>query len=120
MTRRAYLYFIVTFIIGIILGGAGVYYYAWSTGHWRRNWSEEKAIHRLTRDLNLTPQQAQQLRPIMDDSIKKWNSLQEQVRPQFEALHTETDNRIRQILTPDQTRRFDELLRARRQAAKGR
>lgn len=111
MTRRAYLYFVITFIIGVILGGAGVYYYAWCTGHWRRKWSEERIIHNLTRDLNLTPQQVPDLRTILDDNIKKYHAIQESIRPQLEALHGETDDRIRHILNPQQLTKFNELVR---------
>ena len=32
MTRRAYLYFGATIVLGAILGGVGVYYFFWHTG----------------------------------------------------------------------------------------
>jgi Spy/CpxP family protein refolding chaperone len=37
--------------------------------------------------------------------------LHNQVRPQFEALRDQTDNQIRQILTPDQVSKFNDLVR---------
>ena len=42
---------------------------------------------------------------------KEPQQLQEQVRPQFQALHEETRDRIRKILNPDQVARFDEINR---------
>ncbi|HEX5482844.1 MAG TPA: hypothetical protein VFZ08_09500 [Terriglobia bacterium] len=111
MSRRAYLYFVITFIIGIILGGAGMYYYAWGTGHWRRRWSEERVINNLKRDLDLSPQQVPEIRSILDDNIKKYHAIQDSIRPQMDALHHETDGRIRHTLNPQQLKKFNELVR---------
>lgn len=116
MTRRAYLYFVITFVIGLALGAIGFYTYAWNTGHWRRPWSENGAIHSLTRQLDLTTAQSGQLRSILDGAIKSHHAIEEQQRPAFEALHQQTDQRIRQILNPDQAKRFDEMLARRRKA----
>ncbi len=110
MTRRAYLYFVVTFVIGVILGGVGLYTYAWNTGHWRRRWNEQAAIRSLRKQLDLSPPQVQELRSILDQTDVKYRALQEQARPGFEALHTQTDNRIRQILNPHQATEFDALV----------
>ena len=68
-------------------------------------------VRRLTRELNLSDPQTQQLSQIMDDAEKKHQQLQEQFRPQFQALHEETRDRIRKILNPDQVVRFDEINR---------
>lgn len=110
MKRRAYLYFVVTFVIGVILGGVGFYTYAWNSGHWRRRWNEQAAIRGLRKELDLSPPQVQQLRSILDATDKQYRALQEQQRPQFEALHTQTDNHIRQILNPHQATEFYALL----------
>lgn|SRR5487761_205209 len=118
MTRRAYLYFVITFIAGLVLGGAGVYYYAWRARLWRHPWEENAAIHRMTRRLDLTPQQVQELRPIMDNTVKQWDQVQDQIKPQLEALRQQTDDRIRQILNAGQKKRFDALVRKHERHAK--
>ncbi|MGH9328639.1 MAG: hypothetical protein ACRD2B_18380 [Terriglobia bacterium] len=120
MTRRAYLYFVITFIIGIILGGIGTYYYGWNTGHWHRRWSEDRFIHNMTRDLNLTHPQVPELRSIIDEHIKEYHALQESDRPKFEALHEQTDSHIRQILNPAQLKKFNEFVEAHKRAEKSR
>lgn len=118
MTRRAYVYFVITFIIGLVVGGAAMYYYAWGTGHWRRKWSEQRAVARLQHDLDLTPPQIHELRPILDENVKNWDQLQRTVRPQFDALRDQTDDKIRSILNPDQLRRFNELIQEHRRPPK--
>ncbi|HEV2383104.1 MAG TPA: hypothetical protein VG206_25330 [Terriglobia bacterium] len=111
MKHRVYLYFVLTFLLGAVIGGGGLYLYAWYGGHWRRPMNRGQFVHDLTRQLKLSEQQASQVTGIMDDSRKKYDELHSQVRPQFEALRDETDSQIRQVLTPDQVSKFDELVR---------
>ena len=111
MTRRAYLYFAVTFILGVLVGGAGVLYYGWHTGDWHRRFNKNRIVRHMTRELGLNPSQVDQVNHIMDESIQKFRSLQDQTRPQFEAIHRETQDRIRQILTPEQVAKFNERVR---------
>jgi hypothetical protein len=113
--RRAYLYFALTFILGAVAGGAGLFFYGWYGGQWRRHPhghpSKEVIVRRLTHDLNLSDAQVRKLGPIIEDSMKKYSTLQSQIEPQFKAIREESRNQIRQILTPEQTAKFDELVR---------
>jgi len=114
MTRRVYLYFVVTIVLGAILGGVGVYYFLWYTGRIQHphGFNKDRAVAHLKKDLNLSDAQTQQVGRIFDDSMQKMQDLQKQVDPQFQALHQETRARIRQILNPDQAKKFDELVRS--------
>jgi len=114
MKQRAYLYFISTFLLGAVVGAVGLFLYAWYGGHWHRPMDRGRIVRDLSKELELSDQQAGQLSQIMSDSAKKYDQLHSQVRPQFEALREETDNQIRQILTPEQVQKFDELIRKRR------
>ncbi|PYU94471.1 MAG: hypothetical protein DMG25_06605 [Acidobacteria bacterium] len=112
MTRRAYVYFALTFLLGVVVGGGSVFYYGWHSGVLHRGApSRRGVVGRLTRELSLSDAQAQQLGQIMEDAEKKHQQLQERCRPQFQALHKETRDRIRKILNPDQVARFDEINR---------
>jgi len=111
MTRRAYLYFILTFLLGIIVGGAAVLFYAWNTGHWHRQFDRQRLVRRLTRQLNLNDVQVQQLNQIMDDTAKKMADLRKQMDPEFDAVRKESQDRVRQILTPEQLNKFNEMVR---------
>jgi len=114
MTRRVYLYFVVTIVLGAILGGVGVYYFLWYTGRIQHphGFNKDRAVAHLKKDLNLSDAQTQQVGRIFDDSMQKMQDLQKQLDPQFQALHQETRARIRQILNPDQAKKFDELVRS--------
>ena len=111
MSRRAYLYFALTFLLGAIVGGTCVYYYAWSTGYWRRPFNRQSFVSRLKAELNLSDTQVFQLEQILDGSTKKFRAAQQQADSQSNALRQETRNRIRQILSPQQTQEFDALVR---------
>jgi Spy/CpxP family protein refolding chaperone len=114
MTRKVYLYFIVTIILGAILGGVGVYYSLWYTGRLQHphGFNKDRAVAHLKKELNLSDAQAQQVGQIFDESSQKVRDLQKQIDPQFQALHQETRARIRQILNPEQAKKFDEFVRS--------
>jgi Spy/CpxP family protein refolding chaperone len=118
MTRRAYFYFVITFVIGVVVGAAGVYYYGWSAGKWRHPWNENTFIQYWAKQLNLTPSQLGQVRSITDDTIKKHVAIDNEKKPQLEALRQEWRTRVRQILNPQQASKFDEINRRHRAARK--
>jgi len=111
MNRRAYIYFVLTFLLGTVVGGAGTFFYAWNSGQWHRHFDKQHMIHHLKRELNLSDTQVQQVGQIMDDSMKKYHALRKQVGPQFAAIREEGRSRIRQILTPEQIPKFDKIVR---------
>jgi Spy/CpxP family protein refolding chaperone len=120
MKGRVYLYFVLTFLLGIIAGGAGLFYYGWHTGHWRRGFSKQRVVSHLQHELNLSDAQVQQVNQIIDDASQKYRQLRQQVDPQFQALHEDTDNRIRQILNPAQLEKFNALVRERQERTRRR
>lgn len=111
MTRRAYVYFVLTFVLGIIVGAAGVFYYGWYSGHWRRDFDLNRVVDRMKRDLSLDESQVEKLRQILQESSRKRKELQQKNQPQFDAIHEDTRNQIRKILNPDQLTKFNEHVR---------
>ena len=113
MTRRAYLYFTVTIVLGAVLGGAGVYYCLWHSGRIQSpgGFNKARAEAHLKTKLNLTDGELQQIDRIFDESSKKMADLHKQVDPEFQAIHAETRAHIRQVLDPEQATKFDEYLR---------
>lgn len=116
MTRRAYLYFVITFLIGIVVGGAGMYYYAWSAGKWRHPFNESKFIHNWANRLNLSQGQVGKFRSVCDDTIKKRAAIDKEKEPELNALRQEWRDHIRQILTPQQVNKFNQVLEQHRRA----
>ena len=110
MTRRAYLYFALTFLLGVVVGGAGFFFFGWYTGHWHRGFDKGRIVRHMSRDLKLSSEQTGQLNRIMDESVQKFRALREQQRPQFDVLQNENRENIRKILTPEQIVRFNEMV----------
>jgi len=111
MTRRAYLYFAVTFVLGVVVGGCGVFFYAWYSGHWHRQFERQRVVRRLTRELRLSDAQVHQVDQILAETAKSYSELHKQVDPQLDAIRGQARDRIRQILAPEQVARFNEMVR---------
>jgi len=75
-----------------------------AAAYWKDGQSEF-SYDRLKKDLNLTPDQAERLKTILDDFVKYHEDLQAQI----EDVRATGRNRILQMLTPDQRQRFEQL-----------
>ena len=119
MERRAALYFVLTFVLGVAAGAVGMFLYTWYGGHWHRPMTRPDFVKYLSQELKLDSQQTQQVSQIIDASSKKFDDLRAQERPQFESLRQQTDAQIRQVLRPDQEKKFDDVIRRWRQNMPG-
>jgi len=75
-----------------------------AAAYWKEG-PREFSYDRLKKDLNLTPDQAERLKTILDDFVKYHEDLQAQI----EDVRATGRNRILQMLTPEQRRRFEQL-----------
>jgi Spy/CpxP family protein refolding chaperone len=112
--RKAVLLVFVLFVLGIALGSLGTYVVttrvlaarpqttlARNPGH----------MAMFTRDLNLNPDQQNQIQAILNDTRARYGGLHEKLDPEYEQVRHEGRERIRQVLTPEQRPKFEELLR---------
>ena len=115
-TRRAALWIGAVFLLGAALGGVLGYVFAHrpvSAAAPIQSEPERRAhrVAELTRELSLTPQQAQQL----DGILQKWHAETKAVRDQSDAQIEATRQKgraeVRSILTPDQLPKFEEFLK---------
>ena len=60
---------------------------------------------KLKKELNLTPEQSERLKTILDDFVKYHEDLEAQI----EDVRATGKNRIVQMLTPEQRKRFEQL-----------
>jgi hypothetical protein len=109
MTRRAYLYFVVTFLLGAIVGATAIFYYGWRTGLWHRPFNRQVFINHVKRELSLSSSQVDQLQQIVDETGRKVADARQQNEAQLDAIRKESRGRIRQILSPEQIQKFDEI-----------
>jgi hypothetical protein len=68
-------------------------------------------INKLARDLKLDTHQKESIKAIFDESIKRYRALKEEVGPRFDAIRNETDEKIKNLLRPDQKLLFEEKLK---------
>jgi Spy/CpxP family protein refolding chaperone len=75
-----------------------------AAAYWKDG-GNEFSYETLRKELNLTPEQCDRLKMILDDFVKYHDDLEAQI----EDVRATGRNRILQILTPDQRDRFDKL-----------
>ena len=71
----------------------------------RRN--KEDVFDRMKRDLNLSDQQATEIRSILDQARNEYRQLRTEVRPRYDAARQNARTKIRALLTPEQQQKFD-------------
>jgi Spy/CpxP family protein refolding chaperone len=107
--RRAALYLAAVFLAGALAGVAGGYAFG------RRpvfrpppspDQMAEMIVERFTRELGLTPDQQEKLRPIARDSSTAMETLHRDTHEKVIALFQETHQRVRAFLTPDQVEKL--------------
>jgi Spy/CpxP family protein refolding chaperone len=74
------------------------------TAYWRGD-KEAFSYDLLKRELNLTPDQSERLKTILDDFAKYHDDLEVQI----DDVRATGRNRIVQMLTPEQRKRFEKL-----------
>lgn len=112
MSRRAYLYFVLTFVLGMVVGSTGTVFFGWYSGRWHhRRFDRHRVVQYLQRELKLSDTQTQQVEQIMQETHEKFRNLQQQVDPQFDAIRMESRDRVRKILNPDQLAKFNQLVK---------
>jgi Spy/CpxP family protein refolding chaperone len=113
--RKALLLVFVLFVLGIALGSVGTYVVTTRVQAARpqatlaRNPGHTMAM--FTRDLNLNPDQQNQIQTILNDTRSRYAELHQKLDPEYEQVRHEGRERIRQVLTPEQRPKFEDLLR---------
>lgn len=114
-SRKAILLVFVVFALGIALGVVGTYLVTLRVQAARpvatlvHNPAHTMAMY--TRDLNLNTDQQTQIQAILNDMRSGYAGLHEKLDPEYERVRQQGRERIRQILTPDQRPKFEDLLR---------
>jgi Spy/CpxP family protein refolding chaperone len=114
--QKAALWVGVVFVLGAALGGMLGYVFAHRpVSAANQPLSEpERRTHRvaeLTRDLSLTPQQAQQLDAILLQRHAEVQGIRDQTDKQLDGVRQKTRVQIRAILTQEQMPKFEEFLK---------
>lgn len=76
-------------------------------------WTRQRMsfIERLSHELELTPEQARQIDAIMKESQERMRQLWETIKPEAEKEMTRSREAMKQILTPEQQAKLDEMFK---------
>ena len=69
---------------------------------------------RLERQLDLSPEQGEQLRQILDETRTEAEALRRDLAPRIRQVMERSEERIGEILTPEQRERFEQIRRGHR------
>jgi Spy/CpxP family protein refolding chaperone len=114
-SRKAILLVLLVFALGIGLGSVGTYVVvttrvlAARPQQAVRNPANHMAM--FTRDLNLNPDQQKQIQAILTETRARYAEIHNQADPEYEQARQAGREKIRQVLTPDQRPKFEDLLR---------
>jgi Spy/CpxP family protein refolding chaperone len=78
-----------------------------------RRGGRDDMFEHMRRDLNLSEQQATEIRAILDQTRNDYRALRTEVRPRYDAVRQNARTKIRALLTPEQQKSFDARAAAR-------
>ncbi len=115
-TRKAARWVGVVFLLGAALGGVLGYLFAHrpvNAANPPLSEPERRAqkVQELTKELSLTPQQAQQFDAILMQRHAETKAIHDQTDAQIDAVRQKGRAQVRAILTPDQLPKFEEFLK---------
>jgi Spy/CpxP family protein refolding chaperone len=111
-SRKAFLLVLLVFALGIALGAVGTYVVTTRVLAARPQLNTvPNRVALFTRDLNLNPEQQKQIQEILTETRARYAEIHSQADPEYEKARHEGRQQIRQILTPEQRPKFEDMLR---------
>lgn len=110
---KIWLTLVVIFLSGVVIGALGMGLYL--EKKIERILSAdthvlvELAMNRLSHELGLTPNQQQQLAPLVEEAVQKFDELRQQQRPEVEKILGQAVSRMQPHLKPPQQQRLAEI-----------
>jgi protein CpxP len=114
---KIWLVLVGVFALGCVTGAAldGAYRTRATSPERRHARERGRHLEEMRRELNLSDEQAARLRAILDETGEEYRALRGELRPRFDAIRQRARARMREALSPEQQKRFDEMV-ARRDA----
>ena len=104
---------VLAFLLGAAAGATGFGLYLARTGWWggppRQGRFQEFMLGRLTRELDLKPEQRQQVETILRETGEEFGRLRQEIRPRFREILARSQERIRGVLDAGQQAKFETL-----------
>ena len=104
---------LLAFLLGTAAGALGFGLFQARTGWWRpprdRATFQQFLLKRLTRELDLRPEQQQQVETVLRETGQEFARLREEFAPRFREIRARSREQIRAVLGSDQQARFEAL-----------
>ncbi|HYR75069.1 MAG TPA: periplasmic heavy metal sensor [Pyrinomonadaceae bacterium] len=106
---------VIIFLLGFAAGGLALNAYrGWARG---RAATPEDRFEQLSKRLELNSEQKTKVQQILGDTREQLRAVRKDSEPRVNDIRQQTDQRLQQVLTPDQWQRFQQMrneMRARR------
>lgn len=106
---------VLAFVLGVSAGALGFGVYRARMGWEREPRDSERhrefVLRRLTRDLDLRPEQRQQVEVILREAGQEFSHLRDEFGPRVREIRTRSRDRIQAVLDPAQQAKFETLAR---------
>ncbi|HEX5707752.1 MAG TPA: hypothetical protein VFX96_10685 [Pyrinomonadaceae bacterium] len=100
---------LVIFLLGVAAGAlAPRAYFAWARGGEQRQSREDRFEQMLDR-LQLRDEQETQVRQILGDTRAQLQALRRESEPRVREIQQQADERLQQVMTPEQWQQFQQL-----------
>jgi Spy/CpxP family protein refolding chaperone len=104
---------LLAFLLGTAAGALGFGLFQARMGWWRSPRDpapfQQLLLKRLTRELDLRPEQRQQVETVLRETGQEFARLREEVDPRVREIRVRSREKIRAILTPEQQAKFEAL-----------
>ena len=112
---------LVVFLLGAVAGALAFNaYQSWAHASVRDNRDERDRFERVFGKLQLTDEQKTQVQQIISDARGQLRAVRKESEPRVADIRRQTDERLRQTLTPEQWQQFQQLKDAMRDGKRGR
>lgn len=105
---------LLAFLLGTATGVLGFSLYRSHASWWGPPRNPERfreiVLRRLSRELDLRPEQQQQVEAVLHEAGDQFARLREEIRPRFREIRNRTRDRIRTLLDAGQQTRFQALM----------
>lgn len=101
---------LLIFLCGAVVGALamryGIHGFIQQTGPYWNEGGKEISLQRFRKELDLSPEQAEQMETVLDDFVLYYQTLQ----TQMDEVRASGKERILRILNPEQRKRFEKML----------
>ena len=100
---------LAVFVLGFAAGALALNAYrAWSAGQGRGEHRRDR-FEQMAERLQLNEEQRSQVKQILSDTRAHLRALHKESEPRFEEIRRQTDERLQQVLTPEQFQKFQQM-----------